>query len=116
MTDITTANLQRLLGQATPGPWEVGDTNSDVITDQNGDGVLWNTDQAAGWSHRDEDVSLAARAPELAQEVIRLRDGVEQIREMCLLERDAAFKLTPTHAAFNICAEQLTALLDGEEE
>lgn len=50
----------------------------------------------------------------------RLRAGVEQIREMCLLERDAAFQDTPIRAgevqAFNLCAEQLTALLDGDHQ
>lgn len=77
MTDLTTTYLKRLLDQSTPGPWEVGDTDSDVITDQNGDGVLWNADQAVGWSRRDEDVSLAALAPELAEEVIRLRGEIK---------------------------------------
>lgn len=77
MTNLTTAKLKQLLDEATPGPWEVEDTNSDVITDQNGDGVLWNADQAVGWSRRDEDVSLAALAPELAEEVIRLRGEIK---------------------------------------
>ena len=52
---------------------------------------------------------------DLAQEVIRLRAGVEQILEMCLLERDAAFQDSPMRAgevaAFNLCAERLTDLL-----
>lgn len=50
----------------------------------------------------------------------RLRAGVEQLREMCLLERDAAFQDTPMRAgevqAFNLCAEQLDALLDGDHQ
>lgn len=77
MSDLTTTHLKHLLDQATQGPWEVEDTNSDAITDQNGDGVLWNADQAIDWSHRDEDVSLAALAPELAEEVIRLRGEIK---------------------------------------
>ena len=48
----------------------------------------------------------------------RLRAGVEQLREMCLRERDLAFQDTPVRAgavvAFGFCAEQLTNLLDGE--
>ena len=48
----------------------------------------------------------------------RLRAGVEQLLEMCLLERDAAFQDTPMRAgevqAFNLCADRLTALLEGE--
>ena len=49
----------------------------------------------------------------------RLRAGVEQLRERCLRERDAAFQDTPVRAgevqAFNLCTERLTALLDGEK-
>lgn len=84
MSDLTTANLQQLLDHATQGPWEVGDTNSDVITDRNGDGVLWNADQAVDWSRRDEDVSLAALAPELAQEVIRMRSELAAMKKAWL--------------------------------
>ena len=50
----------------------------------------------------------------------RLRAGVEQIREMCLIERDAAFQDTPIRAgevqAFNLCAELLDNLLDGDHQ
>lgn len=125
MTDITTTNLKQLLDEAAPGPWESSASEYGV---PEGWDEYWLA-LHMGYTRlstmeRDDpppeeayaSLNLAALAPELAQEVIRLRDGVEQIREMCLLERDAAFKLTPTHAAFNICAEQLTALLDGEEE
>lgn len=55
----------------------------------------------------------------LTQEVHRLRSGLEQIREMCLLERDAAFQATPMRAgevnAFNLCAERLDDLLEGHD-
>lgn len=68
----------------------------------------------------ERDLNLIALAPEMARELLRLRDGVEQLREMCLLERDAAFQETGTHAgaanAYNTCAEQLTDLLDGDTE
>ncbi|MER0028426.1 hypothetical protein [Corynebacterium sp. KPL4043] len=80
MTDLTTNQLQRLLDQATAGPWEVGDINSDVITDRNGDGVLWNADTAVDWNYRNEDVSLAALAPELAEEVLRMRLELSSMR------------------------------------
>jgi len=74
MTDLTTTNLQHLLDRATPGPWEARD--SDCITSEHGE-VLWNTDQAVDWNRNDHDVNLAAHAPELAQEVIRLREQVK---------------------------------------
>lgn len=74
MTDLTTMHLKCLLEQATPGPWETRD--SDCITSQHGE-VLWNTDQAVSWNKNDHDVNLAALAPELAQELIRLRVEIE---------------------------------------
>lgn len=57
---------------------------------------------------------------DLAQEVVRLRTGVERLLEMCLLERDAAFQDSPMRAgevaAFNLCAERLTDLLAGDHD
>ena len=78
MTDLTTTNLQHLLDQATPGPWKAKD--SDCITSEHGE-VLWNADQAVDWSRNDHDVNLAAAAPQLAQEVIRLRDALGYLVE-----------------------------------
>ena len=74
MPNPTTTHLKHLLDQATPGPWEARD--SDCITSEHGE-VLWNTDQAVDWNRNDPDVNLAAHAPELAQEVIRLREQVK---------------------------------------
>jgi len=74
MPDLTTTHLKHLLDQATPGPWEARD--SDCITSEHGE-VLWNTDQAVDWNRNDHDVNLAAHTPELAQEVIRLREQVK---------------------------------------
>lgn len=73
MPNLTTMHLKCLIEKATPGPWETKD--SDCITSQNGE-VLWNTDQAVDWNRNDQDVKLAAHAPELAQEVINLRDAL----------------------------------------
>ena len=78
MTDLTTMHLRCLLEKATPGPWEARD--SDCITSQNGE-VLWNTDQAVDWNKNDHDVNLAAAAPQLAQEVINLRDALGYLVE-----------------------------------
>ena len=78
MPDLTTTHLQHLLDQATPGPWEAKD--SDCITSQGGE-VLWNTDQAVDWNRNDHDVNLAAAAPQLAQEVINLREALGYLVE-----------------------------------
>lgn len=120
MTDLSTTNLKHLLDKATPGPWEAEDAvHPEHIRAKHGL-VLWNPEQGFGWSREDQDVHLAAAAPELAQEVVRLRTGVERLLEMCLLERDAAFQDSPMRAgevaAFNLCAERLTDLLAGDHD
>ena len=84
-------------------------------------GLLGDFDQAetpyAKWETRQE---ISTRAVATARELLRLHDEVEKLREMCLLERDAAFQETPMRAgeveAFNICADQLTDLLNGDTE
>ena len=74
MTDLTTMHLKCLLDQATPGPWEAKD--SDCITSEHGE-VLWNADQAVDWNRNDHDVNLAAAAPQLARELIRLHGEIK---------------------------------------
>ena len=83
MTDLTTTHLQRLLWQSTPGPWEYDPGNAPdgrcII-----DAELWNMCIAIeanneGSSCSDAELELAAHAPELAQELIRLREHIEGI-------------------------------------
>jgi len=78
MTDLTTTHLQRLLDQATPGPWEARD--SDCITSEHGE-VLWNADQAVDWNRNDHDVNLAAHAPQLAEDLIHQLDALVYLIE-----------------------------------
>ena len=121
MTDLSPPNLKRLLDEAAPGPWEYVpgealDERCIVNLDTTTPCIAIVADEA-GSDCTDADLTLAAAAPELAQEVLRLRAGVEQLLEMCLLERDAAFQDSPMRAgevvAFNLCAERLTDLLDA---
>ena len=79
MTDLTTTNLKRLLEQATPGPWEA---EEDVwghvdVSDGTGHKMIWGG--YCGFQSK-SDPKLAAHAPELAEEVIRLRKGLKAIR------------------------------------
>jgi len=87
MTDLTTVQLQRLLDQATPGPWEYkledGYIMGDLVEILNGwiqtaDGK---TVLGTGLEINDEqelrNLALAAAAPQLAQEVIRLRGEIK---------------------------------------
>ena len=136
MTDLTTTNLKHLLDQATPGPWKFDEKqewehvagpeyppmlvyNEHIVEDSDGKQLFGNFNDTVLEDHPGN-LQLAAAAPQLAQEVIRLRTGLEQIREMCLLERDAAFQDSPMRAgevqAFNLCAEPLTALLNGDHD
>lgn len=124
MTDLTTMHLKCLLEKATPGPWEYipGEAVDERCIGNPGSMTMCIGVEAngEGSSCGDADLTLAAAAPELAQEVIRLRAGVEKILEMCLLERDAAFQDSPMRAgevaAFNLCAERLTELLTGDHD
>ena len=114
MTNLTTTQLQRLLDQATPGPWVRAWDNQHVLFNPDTDTVVH-----VEFYDDARNTELIAAAPDLAQEVLRLRTGVEQLLEMCLRERDAAFQDTPVRAgavvAFGVCAEKLTNLLEEED-
>lgn len=87
MPDLTTMHLKCLLDQATPGPWEYkledGYIMGDLVEILNGwiqtaDGK---TVLGTGLEINDEqelrNLALAATAPELAEELIRLRGRIE---------------------------------------
>ncbi|MGV0369535.1 hypothetical protein ACUY29_12270 [Corynebacterium aurimucosum] len=90
MTDLSTTNLKHLLAEATPGPWEYKLENGYIMSDlvetlngwiQTNDGE---TVLGTGLEISDEqelrNLALAAAAPELAQEVLRMRKGLQAIR------------------------------------
>lgn len=81
MTDLSTSNLKRLLDETSPGPWEArgyymdGEPRPDdsyQMRDAAGDylGIMHGPDAA-----------LAALAPDLAQEVIRMRTELTSLVE-----------------------------------
>ena len=84
MTDLTTTHLQHLLDQATPGPWTVEDDGYDIIIgNAEGHRMGWG-DQVrfkfeAG--HKKHDTALAALAPQLAEEVLRMRNELTNLQE-----------------------------------
>ena len=76
MTDLSTANLKRLLAKAAPGPWHVWDAYEDE--DYRPDTALQlhgAEGEYLGLMHR-QNPYLAALAPQLAQEVINLREAL----------------------------------------
>lgn len=120
MNNLTTANLKRLLDEATPGPWEyltydycpdrwvqdecdqIGAEYPENMTFECGCGdeqetcqtqhyITGKTDGVIAWNPQfnevpsTDDMHLAAAAPQLAQEVINLRDALGYLVEETLL-------------------------------
>ena len=84
MTDLTTMHLKCLFEQATPGPWEYEGPQFQEITTLDHDGLEQSVISLDRYTEKDlcnrpADMNLAAHAPELAQEVIRLRDHIEDL-------------------------------------
>lgn len=75
--------LREMLDEATPAPWQFLD--SGYITASTTLAVIdiysrWVDDER----NRNEDFHLAALAPQLAEEVIRLREEIDRIKWRCL--------------------------------
>lgn len=88
MPDLTTMHLKCLLEQATPGPWTVEDDGYDIIVgNAEGHRMGWGDQVRFKFEAGDKkhDTALAAHAPELAQEVINLRDALGYLVEEALL-------------------------------
>lgn len=85
MTNLTTTHLKCLLEQATPGPWEYipGEAIDERCIGNPGSMTMCIGVEAngAGSSCSDADLTLAAHAPQLAEEVIRLRDALGYLME-----------------------------------
>ncbi len=85
MTDLTTTHLKCLLEKATPGPWEYtpGEAIDERCIGNPGSMTMCIGVEAngAGSSCSDYDLKLAALAPQLAQEVIRLRNALGYLME-----------------------------------
>lgn len=90
MTDLSTANLKRLLAEAAPGPWEV-DQFEEQFADcpEVTEFYLYSEDTQyiakgeAVSKYRDREEAnfrLIALAPDLAREVLRMRT---KLREIC---------------------------------
>ena len=80
MTDLSTKHIQRLLAEATPGPWEyiTGDSPDGRCIGNPGSMTMCIGVEAngEGSSCGDADLTLAALAPELAKEVMRMRQAL----------------------------------------
>lgn len=81
MTDLTTTHLKCLLDQSTPGPWETIEAYPDGTPRSDTSRQIRSADGEYLGIMYELDVRLAALAPELAQEVIRLRDALGYLLE-----------------------------------
>ena len=86
MTDLTTTHLKCLLAQATPGPWEYEGPQYQEITTLDDAGLEQAVISLDRYTeketcNRPADMNLAAAAPQLAQEVINLRDALGYLME-----------------------------------
>lgn len=104
MTDLTTTQIQRLLDQATPGPWEYEGPQFQEITaldDAELEQPVISLDlyTEKDLCNRPADMNLAAHAPQLAQEVLRMRRELESMQSAWLLMY-ADPELTPTEQEF----------------
>lgn len=84
MTNLTTTHLKCLLAQATPGPWEYEGPQFQEITTLDQDGLEQAVISLDRYSeketcNRPADMRLAAAAPQLAEEVIHLREHIEDL-------------------------------------
>lgn len=74
MTDLSTANLKRLLNEATPGPWEAQANYTDGDPRPDTSCQLFSADEKYLGIVHSPHAALAAAAPDLAQEVLRMRE------------------------------------------
>lgn len=121
MSNLTTAQLQRLLDQATPGPWEYEGPQFQEITTLDQDGLEQAVISLDRYTeketcNRPDDFTLAAHAPELAQEVLRMRQEISELYKAvartgtdCAIRYDHQGKLAARVA--QSVAEQLFRIL-----
>lgn len=91
MTDLSTPNLQRLLAEATPGPWEVDQFEEQFVDCPEvtefylcSEDMQYIAKGEAVSKYRDREEAnfrLIALAPELAAEVIRLHEALTELRD-----------------------------------
>lgn len=89
MTDLSTTNLRCLLDQVQPGPWraEVGAAGVPEGWDEHwrtlhmGDDSVFEVGYEPPTEEEYANFKLAAHAPELAQEVIRMREALHDLSE-----------------------------------
>lgn len=104
--------LRELVDAATPGPWRADDEAlCECCTDVKAPAAHVCTADM-------DDAPLIALAPDMARELLRLRDGVEVIRDHCetLAKRAKNAGIRTLAREMDTNAKALTALLNGDTE
>lgn len=104
MTDLTTAHLRHLLAQSTLGPWEYEGPQFQEITTLDDAGLEQPVISLDRYTeidlcNRPADLNLAAAAPDLAEEVLRMRRELESMKR-AWLGMVADPECTPTEQDF----------------
>lgn len=133
--------LRELRDEATPGPWEFREeqewehvagpeyppmlTRVEHTVEGNGGEPLFGNSNDAVLEERPGNLRLAALAPDMARELLRLRDELTDLRdevgdiaETCVSTADAAEKIGDYNLSANLysVANALTGLLNGDTE
>lgn len=120
MTDLSTTNLKHLLEQATPGPWEyiTGDSpDGRCIANPGSMTMCIGVDaNGKGSSCEDADLNLAATAPELAEEVIRLRDALGYLMEETRLAAENSQDVIVQKRVVNAIETTIIKILGDHDE
>lgn len=82
MTDLSTSNLKRLLDETTPGPWEAWGYYMDGEPRPDDSHQIRSADGEYLGIMYASDAILTAAAPQLAQEVIRMREALHDLNEV----------------------------------
>lgn len=115
MSDLTTTHLKRLLDQATPGPWEFHEEEEwdhvagpewppmltyleHIVEDSDGKCLFGNSNDKFLEDYPGN-LRLAALAPQLAEEVIRLRGHIEDLVTVMEVKATAGVSQSPATLA-----------------
>lgn len=120
MSNLATMHLKCLLEQATPGPWTVEDDGYDIIVgNAEGHRMGWGDQVRFKFEAGDKkhDTALAALAPELAQEVLRMRRELKSMQDAWLrMAGDSDRTPTEQNLAERIVDHIRTVLRDHHDE
>ena len=123
--------LRELLDKATPGPWEFHEeqewehvagpeyppmlTRVEHTVEGNDGGLLFGNFNDAVLEEHPDNLRLAALAPDMARELLRLHDGMKQVADD-LGENAEYAPNVPRQEAYLEAEQRLTDLLNGDTE